>query len=151
HNPPGSGYQNGAAAEALIELEGALPIQYAGTFIASRYEYGLSVEGDRGDLWTDRKRVWWRPRNRRFFRPVRLVAVPKGDELPYPKAGTVSLLNQLRDAIIKGETPETDAQDNLWTLAMVEASIVSDREGRRVAINEVLNGVLEKWRNGERG
>src|SRR5262249_13903679 len=44
HNPPGSGYQNGAAAEALIELEGALPIQYAGTFIASRYEYGLSVE-----------------------------------------------------------------------------------------------------------
>jgi predicted dehydrogenase len=65
--------------------------------------------------------------------------VPKGDELPYPKAGTVSLLNQFRDAVRQGRTPETSADDNLWTIAMVEASISSHRQGRRVAIDEVFD------------
>ena len=64
--------------------------------------------------------------------------MPKGDEERYPKAGTVSLLNQFRDAVIKGKTPETNGEDNLWTLAMVEAGIVSVREGRKVPISEVF-------------
>jgi predicted dehydrogenase len=98
----------------------------------------LWVQGDKGDIWTDRKRVWWRPRGRRFFWPVRLTPVPKGDELPYPKGGTVSLLNQFRDAVLDGRTPETAARDNLQTLAMVEAAILSHREGRKVSIDEVL-------------
>lgn len=143
YNPPGSTYDRQAAVEALIELDG-LPIQYAGTLVANRYEYGLWVEGEKGDIWTDRKRVWWRPRGRRFFRPSKLVPVPKGDELPYPKAGTVSLLNQLRDAMIHGTVPETVAHDNVWTLAMVEASIASDRERRLVRIDEVLTPDLKR-------
>lgn len=138
YNPPGSDYDQRAAIEALIELDGGVPIQYTGTTVANRYEYGLWVEGEHGDLWTDRKRVWWRPRGRRFFRPVKLVPVPKGDELPYPKAGTASLLNQFRDALVHGKTPETAGEDNLHTLAMVEASILSDREGRSVRLAEVL-------------
>jgi predicted AlkP superfamily phosphohydrolase/phosphomutase len=138
YNPPGSDYDHRAAVEALIELAGGLPIQYTGTTVANRYEYSLWVEGDEGDVWTDRKRVWWRAKGRRFFRPVKLVPVPKGDELPYPKAGTVSLLNQLRDAVVHGRIPETSGEDNLNTLAMVEASILSDREGRSVGLDEVL-------------
>jgi predicted dehydrogenase len=98
----------------------------------------LWIEGSKGDLWTDRKRVWWRPRGGRFFRPCKSVPVPKGDELPYPKAGTVSLLNQFRDALLEGRTPETSGADNLWTLAMLEASVVSHREGRKVSVSEVL-------------
>jgi predicted dehydrogenase len=144
YNPRGSTYDHQAAAEVLIELDGAFPIQYAGTMVGHRYEYGLWVEGEKGDIWTDRKRLWWRPRGRRFFRPFRLVPVPKGDELPYPKAGTVSLLNQFRDVVVSGKVPETSADDNLLTLAMVEASIVSDREGRRVQIDEVLTPALKR-------
>ena len=71
--------------------------------------------------------MWWRPRGRRFFLPVKLVAVPKGDEQRYPKAGTVSLLNQFRDAVVKEKIPETSGEDNLWTLAMMEAGILSIR------------------------
>jgi predicted dehydrogenase len=144
YNPPGSTYDGRAATQALIEMEGGFPIQYSGTMVASRYEYGLWIEGESGDLWTDRKRVWWRPRGRRFFWPVRLVPVPKGDELPYPKAGTVSLLNQFRDAMTQGKAPETSAEDNLWSLAMVEASVVSDRDGRKVPIDEVLTPLLRR-------
>jgi predicted dehydrogenase/predicted AlkP superfamily phosphohydrolase/phosphomutase len=138
YNPPGSDYDQRAAVEALIELDGGLPIQYTGTTVATRYEYSLWVEGDKGDIWTDRKRVWWRPTRRRVFRPIKLVPVPKGDELPYPKAGTVSLLDQFRDALVHGTIPETSGEDNLHTLALVEASILSDREGRRVRLDEVL-------------
>jgi predicted dehydrogenase len=143
-NPPGSSYNRNAATDALIELEPAFPIQYSGTMVATRYEFELWIEGENGELWTDRQRVRWRPSGRRFFRACPPVPVPKGDELPYPKAGTASLLNQFRDAIISGAKPETSADDNLWTLAMVEAGIVSDRDGRRVPIDEVFTPALKR-------
>jgi predicted dehydrogenase len=144
YNPPGSSYDKEATATAVIELDGGLPIQYGGSMLASRYEFQLWIEGERGDLWTDRKRVWWRARGGRFFLPCKSVPVPKGDELPYPKAGTVSLLNQFRDAVTQGQVPETSAGDNLWTLAMVEASVLSHREGRKVAIGEVFSPALRR-------
>jgi predicted dehydrogenase len=136
-NPPGSLYRNGAATEALIEMEGGLPILYFGILTSHRYEYSLWVEGEKGSLWTDRKRVWWRKKGWRFFLPVRLAPVPKGDELPYPRAGTTSLLNQLRDAILHHKEPETSGRDNLWTLAMVEAGLRSIEESRKVSMAEV--------------
>ncbi len=140
---PESGYEHETGATAVIELDG-LQIHYGGSMASSRYEFSLWIEGEKGDLWTDRNRVWWRARGSRFFRPSRSVAVPKGDELPYPKAGTVSLLNQFRDAILRGRAPETNADDNLWTLAMVEAAILSHRTGRRVAIDEVFGPELKR-------
>ena len=138
YNPPASDYDGYAAVNAVIDLDGGLSIQYSGTLVANRYEYSLWVQGDKGDIWTDRRRVWWRPKGRRFFLPVKLVSVPKGDEERYPKAGTVSILNQFRDAVIQGSMPETSGEDNLWTLAMVEAGILSAREGRKVRIEEVF-------------
>jgi predicted dehydrogenase len=142
-NPTGSDYAHGAAAHALIRLEGDFALQYGGTFVANRYEYSLRVEGDRGDIWTDRRRVWWRRKGRRFFRPVRLVPVPKGDEQRYPKAGTVSLLDQFRDALLEGKEPETSGSSNLWTLAMLDAAVLSDREARVVGIDEVFTPALK--------
>jgi predicted dehydrogenase/predicted AlkP superfamily phosphohydrolase/phosphomutase len=139
YNPPGSDYDGHAAVNAVIELEGGLPIQYSGTLVANRFGYNLWVQGDKGDVWTNRRWIWWRPKGQRFFRPVKLVSVPKGDEQKYPKAGTVSLLNQFRDAILQNKVPETSGEDNLWTLAMVEAGIASIRNCRKVSISEVYS------------
>ena len=144
YNPAGSDYNEGGAAEALIELHGGLPIQYSGTMVATRYEYSLWVEGETGELWTDRRRVWWRPKGKRFAQSIKLVPVPQGDEERYPKAGTVSLLNQFRDALTQDKSPETSGEDNLWSLAMVEASILSVREKRRVQIDEVFHPALQR-------
>jgi predicted dehydrogenase len=138
YNFPGSGYEKEAGVGAVIELDGGLPIQYGGSMGSARYEFALWVEGSKGDLWTDRRRVWWRARGSRFFRPMRQVPVPKGDELGYPKGGTISLLNQFRDAVRDGQTPETSADDNLWTLAMVAAGVRSYRERARVTIRDVF-------------
>jgi predicted dehydrogenase/predicted AlkP superfamily phosphohydrolase/phosphomutase len=138
YNPPMSDYDGSAAVNAMIEFDDHCHVQYSGTMVATRYEYSLWVEGEKGDIWTDRRRVWWRAKGKRFFRPVKLVQVPKGDEERYPKAGTVSLLNQFRDAVVKGIIPETSGEDNLWTLAMIEAGLRSIRERRRVKIEEVF-------------
>ena len=137
-NPPGSDYDEGAALEALISLRNGLSIQYSGTLVATRYEYDLWIEGESGEIRTDRKTVSWRPKEAKSFQRVPLVDVPKGDELPYPRAGTVSILNQFRDAVASDVQPETSGADNIWTLAMVEAAKLSQKEGRRARIDEVF-------------
>lgn len=144
YNPPGSDYDGGAAVDALIELTGGLHVHYGGTMAATRYEFSLQIEGSRGDLWTDRRRVWRRAGGSRFFRKVPAVPVPPGDEARYPKAGTVSLLNQFRDALQGKGTPETAGADNIWTLAMVDAARRSVASGRRVAIDEVFPPDLQQ-------
>jgi predicted dehydrogenase len=146
-NPPGSLYRSGAATEALIEMEGNLPVLYFGTLSSHRYEYSLSIEGEHGSLWTDQKRVWWRKKGRRFFSPVKLVPVPKGDERPYPRAGTTSLLNQLRDAVLLNNEGETSGRDNFWTLAMVAAAMRSAEQGRKVSVSEVMNFISPENRD----
>jgi len=137
-NPPGSDYDDGAALEAFITLRNGLSIQYSGTLVATRYEYDLWIEGENGEIRTDRKTVSWRARGERTFQKVPLIDVPEGDELPYPRAGTVSILNQFRDAIAQGVEPETSGADNIWTLAMVETAKRSQDQGRRIKIDEVF-------------
>jgi len=137
-NPPWSDYRHGAVTEALIEMEREVAVQYLGTLTSDRDEYSLWVEGEEGVLWADRKWVCWRKKGWRFFIPVRKLSVPKGDELPYPREGTTSLLNSLRDAVVHGKEPETSARDNLQTLAIVEAGKRSAEEHRRVMIREIL-------------
>ncbi len=137
-NPPWSDYQHGACTEALIEMEGGLHVQYLGTLTSHRYSYKVWIEGEKGVLWTNRKYVMWRPRGKRLFRPVKLVKVPKRDAAPFPKEGTTSLLNSLRDALLHGQKPETSGEDNIWTLAMVQAGMLSVKERRVVSIDEVF-------------
>jgi predicted dehydrogenase len=148
-NPPGSLYRSGAATDALIEMEGNLPIIYFGTLVSHRYEYSLLIEGENGSLWTDRKRVWWRKKGARFFFPVKLVPVPTGDKLPYPRAGTTSLLNQVRDSVLQNREAETSGKDNFWTLAMVAAAARSAEEARKVSVSEVVDCVAPE--NGDLG
>ena len=98
--PPGSGYEKEAAAAAVIELEGGLPIQYGGTFAAARYEFALWIEGSKG-ISGPIGNAYGGGRAADDFFVLASPPVPKGDELPYPKAGTVSLLNQFRDAVLE--------------------------------------------------
>lgn len=136
-NPPKSDYRHGANTEALIDFEDAR-VQYLGTLTSRRFGFSLWVEGEDGAIWTNRKYVFLRRGGSRFFRPVRNVAVPPGDGSPYPKGGTTSLLNALRDAVEHGAIPETAGADNIWNVAMVEAGKLADSERRVVAIDEVF-------------
>jgi predicted dehydrogenase len=135
-NPPWTDYRHGANTEALIDF-GDVQVQYLGTLLSHRYGHSLWIEGEKGVIWSNRKLVAWRPRGSRLFRPVRNDKVPPGDEKPYPQGGTTSLLNSLRDAVRSGARAETRGEDNIWTVAMVEAGKISDRERRTVDLGEV--------------
>jgi len=135
-NPPWTDYLHGANTEAMIDF-GHVHVQYLGTLLSHRYGFSLWIEGEKGVLWTNRKLVAWRPRGSRWFRPMRNDKVPAGDEKPYPQGGTTSLLNSLRDAVLNGAKAETRGEDNIWTVAMVEAGKLSDRERRSVDLSEV--------------
>ncbi|MEE9145433.1 MAG: hypothetical protein V3U06_11770 [Candidatus Binatia bacterium] len=91
-------------------MEGGLHVQYLGTLTSHRFSYSVWIEGEKGVLWTNRKFLLWRPRGKRLFWPVKLVKVPKGDEAPFPREGTTSLLNSLRDALLNGKKPETSGE-----------------------------------------
>ena len=139
-NPPGSDFAHGAQTEALIEFE-RTRVQYLGTMLSHRYGFSLWIEGEKGTIWTNRKYVAWRPAGGRFFRPIRNDKVPKGDERPYPQGGTTSLLDSLRDAVLRGASAATRGDDNIWTVAMVEAGKLSDQQRRTVDIAEVYRGL----------
>lgn len=140
-NPPWSDYAHGACTEASIEFDG-VRVQYLGNQLAHRYGFSLWIEGETGVLWTNRRLVAWRPAGSRWFRPIRNDKVPPGDEKPYPQGGTTSLLNSLRDAIRDGRPAETRGEDYIWTVAMVEAGKLADRERRTVELAEVYPNPL---------
>lgn len=135
-NPPWSDYAHGACTEAQLDF-GAVQVQYMGNQLAHRYGFTLWIDGEKGVLWTNRRMVAWRPAGSRWFRPIRNDKVPKGDEKPYPQGGTTSLLNALRDAVQGGKAAETRAVDYIWTVALVEAGKLADRERRTVDLSEV--------------
>lgn len=137
-NPAGSGYARGACTEALIEMEGDLHVQYFSSFLSKRFFHSLTIEGERGVLWSNRKYVLFRKHGDRIYKPVKKAPVPAGDAAKYPKTGTVSLLESFRDMVLSGKAPETRAEDNIRSLAVVEAGKLSDRERRTVRIDEIL-------------
>ena len=137
-NPANSDYAHGACTSATIQM-GDARIAYMGTLTSPRFSFSLRLEGTEGELWTNRRYVFWRPKGKRFFSYVKNVAVPPGDDQKYPKGGTAALLNSLRDAALNGQPAETSAEDNLGTLAMVEAARRSDTEKREVQLAEVLS------------
>jgi predicted dehydrogenase len=139
-NPPGSDYAHGAHTEAFVDFD-AMRVQYVGTMLSHRYGFSLWIEGEKGVLWTNRKYVAFRPGGSRWFRPMRNDKVPPGDEKSYPQAGTTSLLNSLRDAVRNGTAAETNGEDNIWTVAMIDAGKISDRERRTVDMSEIFRGI----------
>jgi predicted dehydrogenase len=134
---PGSPYPHGSTTEAFFEMEDDIPIQYYGSLTANRDEFELRIEGEYGALRTDGRRLWWRTRGSRFFLPMRMPKMPAADALKPPREGMASLLDQLQAVIIRGEAPETHGDDNLWSLAMTEAVMWSDRSAQTVEIVDV--------------
>ncbi|ETX08591.1 Gfo/Idh/MocA family protein [Candidatus Entotheonella palauensis] len=136
---PWGGYQHGATTEAFLEMEAGIRVQYYGSLTANRYEHELWIEGEHGALRMDSQRVWWRKRGARFFLPLRMPHIQSGDAMRYPRAGTASLLDQFHAAVRDGAVPQTSGEDNLWSLAMVEGVMMSDRDGQAIGIAEMLS------------
>ncbi len=136
---PWSDYKGFECSQALVDM-GSVKVSYLGTMSAPRYGCSIRIDGERGAIWTNRRWVFLRREGSRFFVPVRNVAVPPGDEKSYPQGGTTALLMALVAAVERGEPAETRGEDNIWSIAMLEAAKRSAAEGRRVTVGEVGDG-----------
>ncbi len=138
HTPFADALQ-GPTLDAMIEFEGGTSATYSATYESRGHEYferGQEfyerVVGERGTLHVFHR---W------------LVLCPAGG-LPRPvrrgrRAETEEsvLLGQFAAAVNAGADPECSGRDNLQTMAMVEACLCSDQEGRWVYPQELLDDV----------
>jgi predicted dehydrogenase len=135
---PWSPYQHGSTTEALLEMEHNIHVQYHGSLTSTRDEHTLWIEGDRGVLRTHRSRLWWRKRGWRFFLPMRTGKTLLDKAPRYAHTSMETWLNQLKAAVVERQPPDASAEDNLWTSAMVEAVMLSDKTGRSVRIDDLF-------------
>ncbi|MBP0583318.1 Gfo/Idh/MocA family oxidoreductase [Labrys sp. LIt4] len=140
HNPPGSWYRHGAAANAIFELSDDVVFTYRGSWCAegspTSWESAWRITGTIGTLlWDgfDRFEANIVTGTDGFFREVTPIGVP----MPANEAdihGHASVIGRFLAAIRTGDRPETDGSDNIKSLAMVFGAIDSARHGKRVTI-----------------
>jgi predicted dehydrogenase len=132
-----STYRHGSTTEAFVEMTGGLHIHYYGSLTSNRSEHALWLEGDRGVLWTDRSLIWWRKRGWPVFVPLRSRSVPGGERSAGSTEEAGRALERFRAAVQAGQSPSSTDHE-LWTLAIVEAAIRSDRTRTTVAVSDLF-------------
>ena len=135
---PWSDYQGKCSTEAVLGF-GDVHVQYLGTLASHRFGTSLWIEGEQGAIWTNRKYVATRKRG---------SAGSSAGAQRRGAQGRRGALSQRRDDLAarqparlrceSGAVAETAAQDNIWSIAMLEAGKRADRERREVAIDELL-------------
>jgi len=110
--------QHGTITEAIVEMEGNIHVQYHGSLTSIGDEFALRIDGDRGVLRSSGRSIWWRKRGWPMFVPI--WSTLPGRRLEQRQVGT-------------------DSEGSLWSVAMSEAAIESDRTGRVVRVAAMLS------------
>ena len=146
-NSSGSWFSHGASATALFEMSGGIPFSYRGSWCARGFPTAWAgtwrIVGERGTLlWDGEDRIeaeridgTWD--GKAFFEPVEKLSFPPAAMEP-GRRGHAGNIGEFLDAIDAGITPQTEAADNLKTLAMVEAATESARLGQVVSLTRLL-------------
>ncbi|MBC7235165.1 MAG: Gfo/Idh/MocA family oxidoreductase [Chloroflexi bacterium] len=144
-NPPGSWYDHDASAVAVFEMTGGLVYTYRGSWCAeglnTTWECDWRAIGQQGSLLWDGADAL---RGERVvasggFRSELAPLWPSPAELPplkpeYKSGGHAGVIREFIDCVRHGGAPETAAEDNIKSLAMVFGAIESARRGCRVEI-----------------
>jgi predicted dehydrogenase len=139
-NPRGSWYRQGAAANAIFELEGDATFTYRGSWSAeganTSWESQWRIIGTRGTLlWdgADRFEAHVVAGDQGFHRPLAELAVPEPADAAATH-GHASVIADFLRAVETGTPPETVGSDNINSLAMVFAAIESAKTRQRIVI-----------------
>ncbi|MEZ5290881.1 MAG: Gfo/Idh/MocA family oxidoreductase [Vicinamibacterales bacterium] len=124
---PWSGFAHGSTSEVIVAMADGLRVHYHGSLTATHAESTVWVDGMAGVLWTDRRRIWWRPRRVPRFLPLPLL-------LWRPSDGVSEVLDAFVAAATAGGGGETAPGDHLRAVALLEAAIASDAGGRVVPV-----------------
>ncbi|PRY62515.1 Gfo/Idh/MocA family protein [Glycomyces artemisiae] len=138
YNPPWSWYAGNAAATAAFEMEGGARFTFNGSWCSPGLETSWNgawrISAEHGST------VWdgeGEPETKALS-----DAEPKaGAEVP--GEGIAGSLREFTEALLHGSEPMGRVHANVLSLAMVEAAIRSAAEGRRVRLDEILDGAYE--------
>jgi predicted dehydrogenase len=138
-DPPGSWYRGAAAALCTFELEGGPLVSYRGSWAATGFptswESSWRVVGSRGTaLWDGEStpRCQVEVDGAGFERETREVETSTAWE---GRSGHGGCIDEMLTALAEGRPAETDAHDNVHSLAMVLAAVASSSAGgRRIEI-----------------
>lgn len=137
-NPAGSWYDHDAAALAVFEMTGGIVYVYQGSWCAegcnTSWESEWRVVGENGSVLWDgggALRAEAVAERGSFISKLRPLDVPVQ---PMPKSGHNGVIGEFVECVRSGRAPETAAEDNIKSLAMVFGAIESAEAGRRVAV-----------------
>lgn len=145
YNPSWSWYRGDAAASVIFEFEGGIRFVYNGSWCAPGHETSWNaswrVSGANGTaLWNgDDAPTLDTP----DADPATLEARAQLSALPSVGVEIAGSLAAFVQALRTGETPDGEVHGNVMSLAMVEAAIESNDEGRRITIDDVLERAYE--------
>ena len=141
-NPKGSWYRTGASAFAIFEMSDDVRFTYRGSWCAeganTSWESQWRITGTQGTVLWDGKEDFIAHRvaaEEGFLREQAQISVPATVNV-FETDGHASVIRAFLDATAEGRAPETGAEDNIRSLAMVMAAIESARTGQRVIIRE---------------
>lgn len=140
-NPPGSWFSHDSSAAAIFELSGGAIFTYRGSWVAqglgTSWESAWRIIGERGSLVWDghddiRAEIAVPPRGH-LFDTAQAVVIPPLDSADRI-GGHLGVMADFIAALQGGPPPETRAEDNIKSLAMVMAAIRSAENGARVTV-----------------
>lgn len=138
--PPWSRYQSPPGIHLWLKTESGIPISYVGTFSSKNrhvLQESLIIDGALGSLTNDSQ--WGEPPL--LFSSVNsdgVVDLTDGESRDtrdqYNQADD-NYLEDFREAIHAGRPPLCSPEDNLWTLATVDAAVQACKTGQPVDVN----------------
>jgi len=139
-NPSGSWYAGNASAICIFEMDDGSVFSYRGSWCAEGFrtpwEGNWRIVGDKGTaLWADHAdpvcELVDEAKAEGFLREYRRVDVPV---VPEGREGHLGCFDDMFAALAEGRKADTDASDNIYSVAMVFAAIESARRGEKVPI-----------------
>ncbi|MBW9095310.1 Gfo/Idh/MocA family oxidoreductase [Microbacterium jejuense] len=138
YNPSWSWYAGDAAATAAFEFEGGARFVFTGSWCSPGAETSWNGAWR---LSAEHGTVLWDGDNAPTVDAVGDGSAPSA-EATAPGDGIAGSLREFVVALRTGEEPMGRVHENILSLAMVEAAMLSAREGRRVTLDEILESSL---------
>ena len=130
YNPAWSWYRGDAAATAIFEMTGGVRYIYTGSWASPGVETSWNgswrVSGESGSaIWNGDDRPQSEP-----------AVAGESEALRY--GGVSESLHSFAGAVHTGSSCSGEVHENILSLAMVEAAVISAQQGQRVRIDDVL-------------
>ncbi len=146
-NPKWSWFAGDAVASVLVEMSNQAMVSYTGSWVSQGWETtwdgDWKIQGEGGEITWANNEVVIRPAD--LFKTVFMKGalerngVLHADLIPMEVEERWAVLSEFAAAISENREPETNATDNLKSMAMVLGASMSVQRGAPVLIDEVLS------------